>query len=130
MIKYVLVQRGNPANQAAPKKWYAQHKSTGEISLRQLAKEVGGGSTVNMPDVMAVLEGLIQRLPELLAQGMIVRLGDFGSFSGSLNSVGTATKEEFSAATGITGYNIKFRPGKELTKTLATVDYQRTEVAQ
>ncbi len=128
MVKYVLVERGNPGNRAAPKKWYAQHKSSGEMTLRQLAKDLSNGSTVNMPDVMAVLESLLQRLPELLSQGMIVRLGDFGSFSGSLNSAGAATKEEFNAGADITGFNVKFRPGKELTKATAQVDYQRVAV--
>ena len=41
----------------------------------------------------------------------------------------TATAAEFTAAQ-IKKYSIKFRPGKELNKAVATVDYQKDESSQ
>lgn len=128
-VKYVLVERGNPGNAAAPKKFYAQLKSSGEVTTRQLMKEISARSTVSAADTMAVIESLLEILPEKLSQGQIVRLGDFGSFSASVSSEGADTAEEFTA-TRITKYSIKFRPGKELNKAVATVDYQKDESSQ
>jgi hypothetical protein len=35
-VKYNLVQRGNPQKPDEPKKWYAQSKSDGDVSLKDL----------------------------------------------------------------------------------------------
>ena len=123
-VKYVLVERGNPGQPTAPKKFYAQHKSVGEVSTRQLMKEISARSTVSAADTMAVLESLLEILPEKLSQGQIVRLGDFGSFGGTLSGVGAATADAFTAAF-ITRFAIRFRPGKELNKAVAGVDFQQ-----
>lgn len=123
-VKYVLVERANPANRTAPKKFYAQHKSAGEVTLRQLKNEISARSTVSAADTAAVLESLLEILPEKLSQGLIVRLGEFGSFSGTLSSSGAATAATFTGSL-ITRFAILFRPGKELNKAIAVVDFQK-----
>lgn len=128
-VKYVLVERGNPGKPTAPKKFYAQHKSTGEVSLRQLTKQISARSTVSAADTMAVVESLIQLLPELLAEGNIVRLGDFGSFSGTLSGAGADTADDFRAAL-IEKFSIRFRPGKELTKAIASLDFRKDDASK
>ena len=45
-IHYVLSEKGNPLNLLAPKKWYANAKSTGEISLKALGKQITQRCTV------------------------------------------------------------------------------------
>ena len=124
-VNYVLVQRGNPSKPTEPKKFYAQIKSTGEITTRQLMKDISARSTVSAADTMAVLESLLELLPEKLAQGLIVRLGDFGSFSATVSGEGVAKEEEFVAKSMITDYKIKFRAGKEMAKAVAGVEYQK-----
>ena len=52
--KYNVVQKGNPSKPNEPKKFYASSKSTGDVSLRALSKEISGTSTVSTADVMAV----------------------------------------------------------------------------
>jgi hypothetical protein len=37
-VKYTVSERGNPLNPSQPKKWYANAKSTGDITLRALIK--------------------------------------------------------------------------------------------
>jgi len=68
-IQYVVVTKGNPANPTAPKKFYAQARSSGEVALRQIAKEISDMSTVSTIDTMAVLEALLQLIPKHLADG-------------------------------------------------------------
>jgi hypothetical protein len=69
-VFYVHTSKGNPSNSEVPKKFYAQAKSSGELTLRKLGKEIAEGSnTVNDTDVLAALNDRCHLLN-----------GDFGSF--------------------------------------------------
>ena len=68
-INYVLVERGKPGDATAPKKFYARAKSSGEMTLRELTKRIADISTVSSIDTKAVLEALLQVIPEELAGG-------------------------------------------------------------
>jgi predicted histone-like DNA-binding protein len=121
-INYVLMQRVNPKDVTAPRKFYAVTKSTGEETTRQLAIEISKRNGISVADVFASIESLIDLVPERLNEGKIVRLGEFGSFSMSINSEGVEKEEDFTAA-NIKGNSLNFRPGKQVQKVLDTVDY-------
>lgn len=124
-VKYNLSEKGNPGNPAAPKKFYANAKSTGEVTFRSLSKEIAEGSTtVSDTDVMAVLNDLTKVLSRHLSDGKIVRFGDFGSFQISVSSEGAETASKFNANM-IKGAKILFRPGIDLRDMLATVKYEK-----
>ena len=125
-VPYVIVERGNPADPAAPKKFYAQSKSSGETSFRKLSKEIAEGSTtVSDTDVMAVLNDLIKLLRRHLNEGKIVRFGDFGSFQIGFGSEGAETEAKFNASM-IKKAKVTFRPGADLKDMLATLKYTKT----
>lgn len=126
-INYVVTPRVNPKDLAAPRKFYAIAKSTGEETVRQLANEISKRNGLSVADVFATIEALIDLVPERLEQGKIVRLGEFGSFSTSLSSEGVEKQEDFTAA-NIKSNSLNFRPGKLAQKVLDTVDY--TKVAE
>jgi len=121
-INYVLMQRVNPKDVTAPRKFYAVTKSTGEETTRQLAIEISKRNGISVADVFASIESLIDLVPERLNEGKIVRLGEFGSFSMSINSEGVEKEEDFTTA-NIKGNSLNFRPGKQVQKVLDTVDY-------
>ena len=123
-INYVLMQRVNPKDVTAPRKFYAVAKSTGEETVRQLANEISKRNGISVADVFASIEALIDLVPERINEGKIVRLGEFGSFSTSLNSEGVEKEENFTAA-NIKGNSLNFRPGKLIQKVLDTVDYTK-----
>lgn len=123
-IHYVLAQRVNPRDLTAPRKFYAVAKSRGEESVRQLATEISKRNGLSTADVFAVLESFIDLIPERIADGKIVRLGDFGSFSLTLSSEGTEKVEDFNSSL-IKGNSLNFRPGKLVQNVLTTVDYQK-----
>lgn len=123
-VKYNVVQRGNPSNREAPKKFYPSVASTGRKTLRQMAGRISEISTVSSTDTMAVLEALLKTIPQELADGNIVELGDFGNFWLKANSDGVDTAEEV-RATQITTLLPRFNPGKEFKKALATVEYEK-----
>lgn len=110
-IEYSLAERGNPAKPTAPKKFYAVARSQGDTTVRDIAGRINEMSTVSTIDVMAVLEAFFQTVPQELAAGHIVRFGDFGSFSVSLQGEGAETEKEFNAAL-INNVKVVFRPGK------------------
>jgi predicted histone-like DNA-binding protein len=110
-IEYSLAERGNPAKPTEPKKFYAAARSQGDTTVRGIAERINQMSTVSTIDVMAVLEAFFQTVPQELAEGRIVRFGDFGSFSVTLQSEGAATEKEFNAAL-INNVKVAFRPGK------------------
>ncbi len=124
-VKFKVVELGNPSNQAAPKKFYPRVSSTGEISLRDLSKELGLQSTVSPPDVLAVLESLIEAVPRHLKQGEIVRLGDLGSFNLSITGEGQESADKVTALK-IDSCKIQFRPGKEMKKQLEAVTFVKS----
>ena len=127
-VPYVMAERGNPSNPAAPKKFYAQPKGSGETTFRQLGKEIAEGSTtVSDTDAMAVLNDLNKLLKRHLAEGRIVRFGDFGTFQISFGSEGAETEAKFNASM-IRKAKVAFRPGADLRDMLATLKY--TKVAK
>ena len=65
------------------------------------------------------LRKVIQRL---MADGHSVKLGDWGTFSPSLNSRGKDKKEDLKA-TDINCVNINFQPGEELKAAMQKVDF-------
>ncbi len=123
-IKYVLSEKGNPLKPADPKKWYANAKSTGDITLKALGKEITQRSTVNHADTLAVLEALTQVLTERLAEGKIVRFGDFGSFQVSIGSEGAIKADKFNTSM-IKTKKVTFRPGADIKEMLNNLKFEK-----
>jgi len=124
-VKYILVSRFNPVKPEEPNKIYAQAKVSGVVSLHQLAKEISDISTLNPADTIAVLVALVEKMSEKLADGRIVRLGDFGSFQLAVSSSSAESVEKFSTKL-IKGCRIVFRPGDEFRRMLSTLKYTKS----
>jgi len=121
-VSFSVVERGNPSKPSQPKKFYASARSSGEISLRDLAKEIAEISTMSLPDVIGVLESVVMLVPRHISQGKIIRLGELGSLRISVSSEGVENPEEVSAKS-IKSNKFLFAPGKELQKALKNVEY-------
>jgi predicted histone-like DNA-binding protein len=124
MINYSLKERVNPQAPLDPRKHYAFVQNQGAVNLRQLATRISRESTISMMDTMAVLEALLQVIPDLLADGKIVRLGELGTFRVTISSEGADTTDDFNVSM-IKGLNLKFRPGAEFRDQLARVKFTR-----
>ncbi len=126
MIKYKLVNRKNPQDQADPGKFYASLNHDRKSDMRDVAERITKRSTVSTIDAMAVLEAFTQVIPEMMAEGDLIQLGDFGTFFGTIKSAGSATKDEFHT-THIQKMKLHFRPGAEFKKTLRNLVFSKTE---
>ena len=124
-VNYKAVAKKNPLKQTDPAKYYANIVTTGNLTLRQLAKEISTISTVSVADTMAVLEGLLEVVPKQLANGNIVRLGEFGSFNIQVKSAGADTAKDLSKDQ-ITKTSVKFRPGKEFMQVIDNIEFVKT----
>ena len=126
MLEFALRQKINPRDPLAERKFYAVTQYNGYLSLRDIATWISRESTVSLMDTMAVLEGLLQVMPDFLLDGKIIKLGEFGSFRVSISSGGADTEEDFDQSY-IRRINIRFRPGKELQKLLSNVEYRKLD---
>jgi predicted histone-like DNA-binding protein len=123
-IKYKVSEKGNPLQPQQPKKWYANTKSTGDVSLKALGKEISHRSTVSSADTQAVLIALTEVLIEHLSDGKIVRLGDVGAFQVSISSEG-AEKEEKFVSSMIKSSKVIFRPGVDVKEMLKNLKFEK-----
>jgi predicted histone-like DNA-binding protein len=123
-VGYSIIQRIKPGDPTAPRKFYAIAQSSGEVALRQLADQIAEISTVSSIDTLAVLESLIQVIPDHLLDGRIVRLGDFGTFRLTLSSDGADTEADFNKSL-IKKVRLNFRPGKLINNSLKTAEYSK-----
>ncbi len=123
-VNYSVIPRKNPRDQAAPAKFYANAKSNGNVTMRQLAKQIAEISTVSTVDTIASIEAFLQVIPNHIADGKIVRLGEFGSFSLSISSEGSDAEDQVTSS-NIKGNKLKFRPGKEFKSVLNNITYKK-----
>ncbi|MCB0805200.1 MAG: HU family DNA-binding protein [Bacteroidales bacterium] len=110
-FEYKAIQKRNPADPGAPKKWYASPIVTGYITEYELAEEIADISTVSFIDTDAVLKAFAKVVPKHLNDGKIVKLLDFGTFRLTISSEGVDTEDELSSH-HIKKTRYHFRPGR------------------
>jgi predicted histone-like DNA-binding protein len=123
-VKYIIVPHKIPSKPDQPPIYYPRLKSIGEINLREIAEDIAKGSTVSPGDTMAVIESLLQKVPDYLARGYIVRLGELGSFYLSIQAEGSDSPEKVNASK-IKRNKLHFRAGKVVKQMLKHLDYRK-----
>ena len=125
-ILYNKVERINPQDRTAPKKWFAVLRSLRLIREKEVAKLVADETTMDPKEVEMALDRFQQILIRLLLDGHSVQLGDWGSFYLTCNSSGVDTKAEVVAG-NIKNLNVRFSPGSELTDALKHATFVAAE---
>ena len=123
-IKFNVVERGNPARPNMPKKYYPSIQSSGRVTLRQLAERASNMSTLSTTDIMAAVESFLTIIPEELANGRIVELGDFGNFWLRSTSDGAERPEEVRGSQ-VTSLMPRFNAGKRFKQVLRAVRFEK-----
>jgi len=123
-VKFSTTPKKDPRDLNAAPKHYAIAKSTGRADTHAVAKSINSMSTVSSVDTAAVLEAFLTVVPEKLAEGNIVELGDFGTFRVSLSSEGAATLAEVTA-NHITDARVIFTPGKRFKQALSAMQFEK-----
>jgi len=125
-VKFSTTPRKDPRDQSTQPKFYATVKSTARANVPKIAREINKMSTVSPVDTTAVLEAFMNVVPDLLADGNIVDLGDFGTFRVSVSSEGAETPEEVNNRS-ITAVRILFQPGKRFKKLLSGTEFEKNQ---
>lgn len=123
-IQYSIVERGNPMDRTAPKKFYASAKKRGSMGLEDLAERITEASTASEGDTHLVLIELSNQLRKALVQGYTVKLPGLGSFRVTLNGIGADSVEEFSTHL-IRGPKVRFLPEGDLMDKLNRTSLER-----
>jgi len=123
-VKFNVVQRANPQEREAPKKFYPSIVATSKLTKREAARTASQMSTTSMGDTSNVLENFLTIIPQELAKGNIVELGDFGSFWLRIESDGAELEDQVNAGS-ITNVLVQFKPGKEFKQALAAIQFEK-----
>jgi predicted histone-like DNA-binding protein len=125
-VKFSVTPRKDPRDQDSQPKYYVTVKSQGRVDAQGAAKDINKMSTVSSVDTTAVLEAFMNVVPDMLADGKIVELGDFGSFRVSVSSEGAETPEEVTTR-NITNVRILFQPGKRFKYLLSGTEFEKSQ---
>ena len=111
MLKYKLIERGNPRDLTAAKKWYATPVITGKKSIKSLSEDIADISSLSRGDINNALTNIVERIPKELLEGNSVSLGELGTFRISFSSEGVDSEADFNTSK-IRGIKVIFNPGK------------------
>jgi predicted histone-like DNA-binding protein len=124
MINITIKQKVNPRELLEPRKYFGIAKASGVVDIRQLANQISKETTLGTPDVIAVIEALLQDIPEFLLDGKIVKLGDFGSYRLTVSGQGAENPDDYSVNL-IEKTNLHFRGGKVFKDVLSRAVFSK-----
>ena len=93
-MKYVVQPKKNPQDREAPEKFYLVSKIVGNITFKEIAREIEKRSSLTRGDIENVLSNLVEVIPLFLRNGFSVSLDDFCSVHLTIQSDGADTEEE------------------------------------
>jgi predicted histone-like DNA-binding protein len=121
-LRLKKIQKKNPQD-LTQSKWYLTQEKSGNIGIKEIAKEIEGRSALSFGDVQSVLSNLVEVLPIFLKLGQSVNIEGFGSFRVSVSSEGTAAPEELNAR-HIKGVKLLFLPSLDLKRNLEGITFE------
>lgn len=121
-ILYSKVQRINPRDLQAPKKWYIVPQRVGRKSEKEIAESLSKNTTLSRGEASLVLDELRAVIISSLLDGYTVQMGDWGSFQLTVSSDGAETEADCTADK-IKAVNIRFRPGKEMKEAVSKASF-------
>jgi predicted histone-like DNA-binding protein len=121
-VLFNKVERANPQDRNAPKKWYPTLKSLSRVGEKEVAKEIADETTLDKKEA----EMAVSRMEKVLIRNLLasntIQLGDWGSFHLTCNGEGSDTKEGVTSG-NIKNLNIRFVAGKALKEALKNASY-------
>ena len=120
-MKIKMVQRKNPQKKSEVK-YYASPVNAGKKTLRDIAKDIAGRSSLTRGDIENVLTNFMECLPSYLRDGFSVQLGEFGTVRLTLSSEGALNEKAFKTET--IKPRVTFTPSVELKAGLRDNSYE------
>ena len=123
-LNYSIAMLPNPLKKEEAPKAYAKAQINGEVSLKELSKEISAKCTVHPADIYAVLIASVESLLTALKAGKQVDFGELGKFRLQICSRGAESAEKFSTS-DIKGVNIQFVPSRDLRNIFPDMEFKR-----
>ncbi|HZL11638.1 MAG TPA: HU family DNA-binding protein [Prolixibacteraceae bacterium] len=109
-LKYKVVSTFSPGEGKEGKQlWFPKITGSSPINLREIAKILHKRSTASESDVYLIVKGLVDLIPELLANGYTVKLDELGTFRLHAK-VSTSGSPESVSVKNINKLRLSFRP--------------------
>lgn len=124
MLKYKLIEKQNPRNPNAPKKFYAANVKRGSKSISTISKDIQSKSSLTRGDIQSVLINLVDQIPKYLLDGQSVSLGELGSLRLSLSSEGVDKEDDFNTSK-IKNIKVIFTPGKLIKDEISKAQFEK-----
>ena len=121
-MKIKLVKRKRPGAKEDAGKLYANPVNVGKKTLRDIARDIAGRSSLTRGDIENVLTNFMECLPSYLRDGFSVQLGEFGTMRLTLSSTGALDEKSFKVET--IKPRVTFTPGVELKAALRDNSYE------
>lgn len=126
-IKFNVVEKTQPGVPGGGvKKWYANVKTDGELTIDELSKEIEKFSALSEADIRGVIIALENVIVNEIVNGKIIRLDKLGSFYPGLSSDGAAKEAEFNVSM-IKSAKVNYRPGKRIQDALKVAKFTKTK---
>ncbi|MDO5420585.1 MAG: DNA-binding protein [Bacteroides sp.] len=124
MINYSIVMRGNPVKKDEAKKAYASTQYSEVMDINRFAEHIAShGCVYKRSDIVAILTMSVDCMRELMLAGQKIQLGDLGSFSTSINSIGAASAQEFNPAIHVKRLNVNWTCGQRFENLLDEAEF-------
>lgn len=107
------IQRIDPRDKNAAKKWYPVQKRTEMVDEISVAELLADETTLNPMEALMSIRQLKKIILRSLLDGKSVKLGDWGSFTVRLETTGADTAETLTAA-NVKRVKIGFNIGSEM----------------
>ena len=122
-MKYKVHIRSNSLDPNGKKFQYAIPVNAGKLTIRKIAEQIAGRSSLTRGDIENVLINFVEQFPVFLELGLSIQLGDFGTMRLSISS------ESVEEGTPFTTHNIKgarviFTPSTEFKDALKRISYE------
>lgn len=129
-VKYKSVERAEPGVAGGgERKHYATIVRSEQVDLRKFMREIADRHSINMPDVIAVLESFMDLTGMYLLEGRTINLGQLGYFSPSIRSNPEESPEEVNRSS-IRSFHVNFRPSVLLKERLMSARFQKVSNGQ
>lgn len=120
------IQRINPNDRDAPRKWYPSVATVRQLDETEVADAIADETTLNPGEALMAVRQLRKVVLHALLSGYSVRLGNWGSFYAVAETTPAETKEALTAL-NVSRVRIVFRPGKEVKDALLKATFAWTE---
>lgn len=126
-IKYKIVKHAQPGIKGGGDyNYYLRSANRKKLNIHDVARILEKRSSISRADIIAVLTGISDLVPELLTENNSVELGELGIFSLDIQSK-PSIKPEDANWRKIKKLKINFRIGKKLQQAIQNVRFERVK---